>query len=210
LAPTRNLPPQQKVFSPVSESTPSKLDALRASLQTHKTYWIGGGSAVAVVAVAAGLYLGGVFGPGGRDVCLASLTQARDFGVISPSAELASTTPKSTDVKGRKSCTATAGGETYTLLVDLKTQDAAKKKCKDLKKQNSCVALFSVARNDGMTTYQVREIPPDQTDEALAISEPPAPVSGQPGQTAPQDNGGGLDTETAVDNSASAPQSPQH
>lgn len=203
-------------MSETTPTPPSKIDALRATFQTHKTYWIGGGSAVAVVAIAAGLYFGGVFGLSGRDICMATLTQARDFGVISPSAELASSSAKSTDVKGRKSCTASAGGETYTLLVDLKKEDAAHAKCKDLKKQNSCVALYSVARADGMTTFQVREIPPGETDEALAASDPPPPAAtpGQPGQAAPgqaapQGEQGGLDTETAVDNSASAPRAPQ-
>jgi len=221
LAPANfHVPPvavQQKVISPVSETTPtppSTVDALLATIQTHKTYWIGGGSAVAVVAIAAGLYFGGVFGPSGRDICLATLTQARDFGVISPSAELASISAKSTDVKGRKSCTANAGGETYTLLADIKTEDAAHKKCKDLKKQNSCVALYSVARTDGMTTFQVREIPPGETDEALAANSPPPPPPEQgaaPGQAAPaaQTDSGGLDTDTAVDNTAPAQRAPQ-
>ena len=200
-------------MSETTPTPPSKIDALLATLQTHKPYWIGGGSAVAVVALALGLYFGGVFGPSGRDICMATLTQARDFGVIAPSAELASSSAKSTDVKGRKSCTASAGGETFTLLVDLKTEDAAHKKCKDLKKQNSCVALYSVARADGMTTYQVREIPPGETDEALAASEPPPPARSQaPGQAAPAsatEAAPGMDTETAVDNSAPSPHAPQ-
>ena len=190
---------------------PSKIDAILATVQTHKAYWIGGVAAVAVVVTGAALYFSGVFGPSGRDICFATLTQARDFGVISPSAELASTSAKSTDVKGRKSCTATAGGETFTLLVNLKTEDAAHKKCKDLKKQNTCVALYSVARSDGLTTYQMREIPPGETDEALAASEPPPPAPGQPGQAAATEQGP-LEADTAVDNSAAgtrAPQAPQ-
>ncbi len=200
-------------MSETTPTPPSKVDAILTSVQTRKTYWIGGG-ALAVVAIAAGLYFGGVFGPSGRDICFATLTQARDFGVISPSAELSSTAAKATDVKGRKSCTASAGGETYTLLADLKTEDAAHKKCKDLKKQNSCVALYSVARTDGMTTYQVREIPPGETDEALAANSPPPPPPDQaaaPGQAAPaqQSDGGGLDADTAVDNTAPAQRAPQ-
>ena len=187
---------------------PSKIDAILATVQTHKAYWIGAVAAVAVVVTGAALYFSGVFGPSGRDICFATLTQARDFGVISPSAELASTSAKSTDVKGRKSCTATAGGETFTLLVNLKTEDAAHKKCKDLKKQNSCVALYSVARSDGMTTYQIREIPPGETDEALAASEPPPRAPGQPAQATATEQGP-LEAETAVDNSAPAQQAPQ-
>lgn len=202
----------------MSETTPpSKFDALLATTETHRPYWIGGGAAVAVAATVAALYVTGVFGPGGRDICYATLTQARDFGVLSQSAELASTSAKSTDVKGRKSCTATAGGETFTLLVDIKKEDASHKKCKDFKTQNSCVALYSVARADGLTTYQVREIPPGETDEALAANEPPPPAQA-PGQTAPTDTApagaapaapGGMDTDTAVDNSAPSPHAPQ-
>lgn len=206
-----NLPVQQKVFRPVSDSTPtppSKLGTLLATAKTNKLVWAGGG-VVVIAAVAAGLYFGGVFGPSGRDICMASLQQAKDYGVISPSADLASSSAKSTDVKNRKSCAASSGGETFTLLADVKTEDAAHKPCKDFKKQNSCVALYSVARTDGMTTYQVREIPPGETDEALAANAP-APDQTAPGQAAPADGqqGGGLDTDTAVDNSASGQQAP--
>ena len=194
--------------------TSSKLDALLATAKTRKWYWIGGGSVVVAAAVAAGLYFGGVFGFSGRDICTATLQQAKDFGVISPSAELASLSAKSAEgAKNRKSCAAKAGEDAYTLLADLKREDAAHKKCTDLKKQNSCVALYSVTRSDGMTSYQVREIPPGETDEALAANEkqqpqqasdPNAPA-GAPAETqAP----GGLDTETAVDNGA-AQQAPQ-
>jgi len=195
----------------VSESTPtppSKLDTLLATAKTNKLVWAGGG-VIVVAAVAAGLYFGGVFGPSGRDICMASLQQAKDYGVISPSADLASTSAKSTDVKNRKSCSASASGETFTLLTDIKTEDSAHKPCKDFKKQNSCVALYSVARTDGMTTYQVRNIPPGETDEALAANAPP-PDQAAPGQAAPADGqqSGGLDTETAVDNSAPGQQGP--
>lgn len=202
-----NLPVQQKVFRPVSDSTPaptSKLDTLLATAKTNKLVWAGGG-VVVVAALAAGLYFGGVFGPSGRDICMASLQQAKDYGVISPTADLASSSAKSTDVKNRKSCAASAGGETFTLLTDIKTEDSAHKPCKDFKKQNSCVALYSVARTDGMTTYQVREIPPGETDEAVAANAP-APDQAAPGQAAPAEGQqGGVDTETAVDNSASGP-----
>lgn len=203
---------QQKVFRPVSEATPtppSKSAAFLATFSTHKWYWVGGGSVVVVAAVAAGLYFGGVFGFSGRDICMASLQQAKDFGVISPNAELANFDAKSVDgAKGRKSCAAKAGDDTYTLLVDLKKEDGDKKPCKDLKKQNSCVALYSVARTDGMTTYQVREIPPGETDEALAANDgqQQAAAPGAAAPDAPADSQqGGLDTETAVDNSQQAP-----
>ncbi|GAA0525406.1 hypothetical protein FHS83_001933 [Rhizomicrobium palustre] len=196
----------------MSDATPpAKSASLIDTLKSDKRVWVGGG-VVAVAAVAAGLYFGGVFGPSSHDICYATLKQAKDYGVISPSAEL-SGSAKSTDVKNRKSCGATAGGDTYTLLADVKKEDSEHKKCRDLKKQNSCVALYSVARADGMTTYQVREIPPGETDEALAATEGQqqqqqagAPsVSGAPatGQAAQQPGEGTMDTETAVDNSGS-------
>jgi hypothetical protein len=191
---------QQKVSS-VSDITPAPTSKFSALL-SNKLVWVGGG-AVAVAAVAAGLYFGGVFGFSGRDICTATLTQAKDFGVISPEAVLSGLTAKSTDVKGRKSCGAAVGSDSFTLLVDVKKEDAEKKPCKDLKKQNSCVALYSVVRTDGMTTYQVREIPPGETDEALAANQPAQPQAADPGQSpAPADQSqGGLDADTAVDNS---------
>jgi hypothetical protein len=199
----------------VSETTPSptsKFGAILATTKTHKWYWIGGGSVVVVAAVAAGLYFGGVFGFSGRDICMATLSQAKDFGVISPGAELSGFSAKSTDVKGRRSCTAKVGDDIFTLLTDLKSEDSSKKPCKDLKKQNSCVALYSVARSDGVTTYQVRAIPPDETDEALAARDAQSaanqPQGGAMGAPAEGQQGGGLDTETAVDNSASNQQAP--
>lgn len=198
---------QQKVSS-VSEQSPAPTSTFNALL-SNKLVWAGGG-VVAVAAIGAGLYFGGVFGFSGRDICLATLTQAKDFGVIAQDASLASDSAKSTDKKGRKACTAAAGSDTYTLLVDLKKEDKDNKRCKDLKKQNSCVALYSVARADGMTSYQVREIPPGESDEAVAANEP-KPQAQQPADGSVPVDGqtSALDADTAVDNSASMHQGQQ-
>ena len=173
------------------------LDTILATTKTHKWYWIGGGSAAAVAIAAAVVVFGGFLGPGGKQICTASLTLAKDYGVISPTASLASNSAKSTDVEKRRQCTARDGEETFNLLVDLKTEDAQHKTCRDLDKQSGCVALYRVARSDGMTTYQVHEIPPDETDEAIAAREggPKLPAA------AGASDAGGMDTDTAVDNS---------
>jgi len=194
-----------------SAATGGGLSAVLTSVKTQPWYWIGGGAVV--VAIAAVLVFGNVFGPSGRAVCTATLNQARDFGVLSPSAVLASNSAKSTDVKNRKSCTAKVGEDTYTLTADIKSEDAEHKKCKDYVKQGSCVQLYSVARSDGMTTYQVREIPPGETDEALAnegvlpTPQAVAPNAAAPGGV-PAGAQGGIDTETAVDNSGGSMQGP--
>lgn len=185
-------------MSEATPTPPSKFASLLEVAKTNKLVWAGAG-VLAVVAIGAGLYFGGVFGFSGRDICTATLKQAKDFGVISPSAELASFSAKSAEGgKGRKSCSAKSGDDLFTLLADLKKEDQDKKPCKDLKKQNSCVALYSVARADGMTTYQVREIPPNETDEALAAQQPPQAAPGAPG--ADGQAGSPLEAETAVDN----------
>ncbi len=188
--------------------SPKGLSAIVAFAKAKPGTWIGG--AVVVVGVVAFVVLGGMFGPSGKAICTASLDQARAFGVISPSAVLDSSSAKSTDVKNRKSCVAKAGDDSFTLVADIKSEDAAHRKCRDYVKQSGCIALYSVARSDGMTTYQVREIPPGETDEALAnegvLGTPPAPNPAQQNGAAPNavpagDQGAGLDTETAVDNS---------
>ncbi len=180
--------------------------ALLATRQTHPKQWMIGGGVAAVVVIGAVVWFGGFLGPSSRDICLASLNQAKDFGVISPSATLASSSAKTTDVKNRRQCTAQVDGDTFTILTDLKSEDAEHKKCTDIKKQKSCVAIYSVARSDGMTTYQVREIPPDETDEALAAETPPPAAPGATPAEAPADSSG-LDGETAVDNSSAPAQS---
>lgn len=184
------------------------------SLKRNTFAWIGG--VVVLAGVAAFVVFGGLLGPSGKMVCTATLNQARDFGAIAPSAVLDSTSAKSTDVKNRKSCTAKVGEDSYTLTVDLKNEDTEHKRCRDYVKQSGCVALYSVARSDGVTTYQVREIPPNETDEALAkegaLGIPPGQQNGAAQNAAAPDEAaqntvpgadqgaGGGETETSVEN----------
>jgi len=203
---------EPEAVTPSAGGFQATIQAILATTQTHKWYWAGGGGGALVVAVLAVLFFTGVFGPSGRAICTSTLTQAKDFGVISPSATLASSSAKSTDVKNRRQCTAQVGDDTYVLQVDIQAEDTAHKKCTDFTKQTDCVKLYSVARSDGMTTYQVRAIPPDETDEALLGQAPGAapPGSPPPGAAAPDSGAaepGGLDSQTAVDNGGVA-QSP--
>ncbi|MDE2183868.1 MAG: hypothetical protein KGJ78_12690 [Alphaproteobacteria bacterium] len=178
------------------------LAAVQASFKTHQWYWVGGGGGAVVVAILAVLVFGGVFGPSGRAICEATLSQAKDFGVIPPDATLSSTRAKSTDVDGRRQCTASSAGTTYNLLVDVKKADGDNKKCKDFKKQAGCLGLYSVATADGMSTYQVKQVPDDDQDAAL----PPDQAAGG-GQGATADPNA-LDTTTATDNSGVMPSAP--
>ncbi len=182
------------------------LYGIRSVIAAHPRYWMAGGGVFVAAVAAAVVVFGGFLGPSGKQICTASLNLARDYGVISPSATLASDTAKSTDVDGRRSCTAQADGETFTLLADLKKKDAKKKPCKNFEKQDGCVALWSVARSDGMTTYQVRTIPPDQTDEALAAKNPPA-AQDTSADGSDQD-ASGFGAATAVDNSSTIQTAP--
>jgi hypothetical protein len=184
----------------VPESIAKFIATLQASFKTHTWWWAGGGGGVVVAAVLAVLVFGGVFGPSGRAVCTATLEQARDFGVLPFNASLSSTSAKSTDVDGRKQCTAQADGQTYIMTVDVKKKDADNKACKDFKKQHDCLALFSVANAQGMMTYQYRQ-PPDDEDASVPV---PQQQAASPGATDP----GAIDTETATDNSAAPAAAP--
>ena len=201
----------QPVHGAAAGPAPKGVAAVVRSLKTKPGYWIGG---VLVLAGAAFVVFGGI-GPSGKTVCTASLNQARAFGVIPPSAALDSNNAKSVDGKNRKSCVARVGDDTYTLVADIKSLDNEHKACRDYLKQNGCVALYSVARSDGMTTYQVRQIPPNDTDEALAkqglLGLPPAGTRTTPGSESAAgagDQPGGLDSDTAVDNSGSMQNAP--
>jgi hypothetical protein len=176
-----------------------------ASIRTHKWWWAGGGGAFLAAVIAAIVVFGGFLGPSGKTVCTVGLQLAKDYGVISPSAELASTSAESTDVADRKQCSVQVGGDAYVVQADIKSEDSEHKSCRDYVKQSGCIMLYSVARTDGLTTYQVREIPPDETDEAIEAAEKQAAESGgaAPGGQAPgvaETDSGLIDTETAVDN----------
>jgi hypothetical protein len=176
------------------------MDSILATTQTHKWWWVGGAGGLVAVALIAIVVFGGFLGPSGKAICTATLKQAQDFGVLSPGATLASSSAKSTNVEGRRSCTAQSGDDTYTLQVDVKNEDTEHKKCKDFDKQSDCLKLYSVARTDGMTTYQVREIPPDQTDEAILAGEgqnAPAPPAGS---NSGASESSGFEAPTSVDN----------
>jgi len=162
-------------------------------LKAYRPYFIGGG---VVLALAALMVFGGLLGPSGKTICTATLNQAKDFGVISPSATLASDDAESTGVKNRKACTAMVGTDTYKLVTDVKKVDDTKKACRDFLKQEGCVALYSAARSDGLMTYQVREIPPGETDAALAASG----LLGVPQQPAPAAEAPASEDASAVDN----------
>ena len=195
----------QQVEAPPVSGFRGAIQAILATTKTHRMWWAGGAGGVVVVALAAIVAFGGFFGPSGKLICTATLNQAHEYGVIAPEATLASNSAESTDVTDRRKCTAQVGNDTYVLLANLQAEDVEHKKCKDFDKQASCIKLYSVARSDGMTTYQVREIPPDQTDEALLATEgkaPAPPPAAGASQAAPDQSG--FDTETAVDNSAGA------
>lgn len=133
-----------------------------ATTKTHKWWWAGGGGAAAVAIVATVVVFGGFFGPSGKAICTVALEHAREYGVIPSSAKLSSNDAKSTDVKNRKLCTAEADGNTYNIAADVETD--AEKNCKDITKNKDCVALYSVERADGLSTYQLRQVPDDDTD----------------------------------------------
>jgi hypothetical protein len=195
------------VHGALAGPAPTGLAAVVRSIKTKPFVW---GGSVLAVAAAAFVVFGGMMGPSGEIVCTATLKQARDFGVISPSATLDSNDAASTDVGNRKSCVARVGNDTYTMVADIKKVDNAHKACRDYTKQAGCIALYSVARSDGMTTYQVRPIDPNDTDEALAkrglLGLPPGGARANSGNEAAAD--GGLETETAVDNSAGMQSAP--
>ncbi|HEY0282332.1 MAG TPA: hypothetical protein VGC27_06895 [Rhizomicrobium sp.] len=148
------------------------LAAVQASVKTHKGWWAGGGGAAAVAIAAVVILFGGFLGPSGKDICTVALEHAREYGVLPGSATLASTTAKSTDERNRRLCTAKVGDDIYNITADVIRTDTADLKCKskDVTKNKNCIALYSVAREDGLTTYQVRQVPDDDADvPAVAV-----------------------------------------
>ena len=143
------------------------LAAILASMKTRKWWWAGGGGAALVAIAAAVVVFGGFFGPSGKAICTVAVEHARDYGIIPPSAVVSNAGGKSTDVKNRRLCTASANGNSYNILADLVTGDTTEVKCKNIKditKSKDCIALYSVERSDGLSMYQVRQVPDDDTD----------------------------------------------
>lgn len=156
------------------------LDALLASFKTHKWWWAGGGGvAVVAIAAAAVFMYGGILGPDGGGICKVALEHARDYGVVPGDATLSSSSAKKTDTADRWLCTALADENTFNLTVDVT--------CKDPKNKD-CVSLYNVARSDGMTTYQVRQVPDDDSDAAIDMGSQAADAG---------DTQNGADTQSA-------------
>ena len=173
------------------ETIAKLLASLQASVQTHKGWWAGGGGAAIIVIVAAVVVFGGFFGPSGKAICTVALEHARDYGVVPNTVTLANTDAKRTDVENRRQCTAQSGSDNYTMTVDLT--------CKDMKNKD-CVVLYSVAREDGLTTYQVRQVPDDEADAAVVPDN---------GQAAAAD-GAQNSSDTTTDNSDIQPATGTH
>jgi hypothetical protein len=166
-------------------ATASKLLAtIMASMKTHKWWWAGGGGAAAMAVAAAVIVFGGFLGPNGKAICTVALANARDYGVIPSTATLANSEAKSTDVGNRRLCTAQAGGNDYNLTVDVT--------CKDLKNKD-CIALYSVERADGLSTYQLRQVPNDDQDAAIPADAGNA--DGGEAQNAGDAQGTGVDSD---------------
>lgn len=163
---------------------------LKSSIKSHKWIWIGGAVVVVAAAAVATLWLSGVFGPSGRAVCKISVERARDYGTLPPGAQPEGST-KSTDVSGRKSCIAKADGDTYTVTVDIK--------CKDLKNAD-CLPIYSVERDDGMSFYQVRQIPNDGDDGEASGTADAGPSPEENGAATAPDGSMVIDTDVAPDN----------
>lgn len=181
----------------------SKLSAaILASMQTRKWWWAGGGGAALVAIAAAVVVFGGFFGPSGKAICTVALQDARDYGVVPNTAALANSDAKSTDVENRRLCTAVAGGDTYNITADVATGDTADLKCKDITKNPDCVTLYSVQRTDGLTTYQVRQVPDDDTDAAVAPDNGQAAADDDAQNSDGTQNAGGA---AAADDSEVAP-----
>lgn len=148
--------------------------AALVSLKTHRWWWAGGGGAVLVVVAAVLVVVyGGFFGPSGKAICSAALTDARDYGVVPPDAALVSNEAKKTDLDNRRVCTAQSGNDQYLLTIDVTCDKVS---------DRACHSLYAVAHADGLSTYQVRSVPDDQT--AAEASEIPPVDNGQPAQSA--------------------------
>jgi hypothetical protein len=172
---------------------------IKASIKAHKWIWAASSAAVLVGIVAAILYFTGVFGPSGRAVCKVTVDRAKAYGTLSPSAEQDGSA-KSTNIAGRKTCLATDGADKYVITVEIK--------CKDLK-NDDCLPIYSVEREDGLSLYQVRAVPND-LEEADSASIPPPPNQGTSEATGGSDGGSAdvTDVEVAHPGAASTADGP--
>jgi hypothetical protein len=78
-------------------------------------------------------------------LCTASLTHAKEFGIVPNYGKLSGPGLQLTNVKGRYACTAATSVAQYTLLTDLV--------CRDLRDRR-CTALYSVVQQDGTVLYR--------------------------------------------------------
>ncbi len=172
------------------EAISKLLETIVASTKTHKWWWAGGGGATLVAVVVLVVVFGGFFGPSGKAICTPMLEQARAYGVVPPSASLASSEAKKDDkISGRRLCTAQAGDDKFILSVDLS--------CNDLKKPD-CLSLYAVERGDGLSTYQKRK---EETDQGMASMAPP------PAEQAAPDNAA-VPSPDAIPSSSDTTQAP--
>lgn len=191
--------PVRETISRLLAATSELLTAILATTKTHKWWWAGGGGAAVVAIAAAVIVFGGFFGPSGKAICTVALEHARDYGVVPNTATLANTDAKGTDVANRKLCTAKADGNDYNLTVDVT--------CKDMKNKD-CVALYSVQRTDGLTTYQVRQVPDDDADAAVEAGSGQAADAGNAQSAGDGQSAGGA--PSAADNSDIQPATGAH
>jgi hypothetical protein len=178
----------------VPEAISNLFAAILQSTKTHKWWWAGGGGAALVAIAAVVVVFGGFFGPSGKAICTATLTRARDYGVVPMTASLLNNKAASTEVKGRRICVAQADNDQYNMAVDVKC---------DKLKNKECISLYSVERADGLSIYQVRiESDAEKAAEAAGQSAgnaiPPTDTSGN-----------SMDADTAVDNGGASTSTPQ-
>lgn len=114
-----------------------------------------GGVAVVVIAVGVGGYFLGTRHPDApktaeqaaadRGVCEATLDRVRNFGILLPTAKLASDDATKTDTDKRVTCSATSDGTSYTIAVDVLCDNMGDEKC---------LQLFKVTDSTGKTLFQ--------------------------------------------------------
>jgi len=156
--------------------------ALKASVRAYTWYWAGG-AAVVVAGVAALLIFGNLFGPSGRTVCQIARYQTVVFGVLPGDATLEGS-GKAAKVAGRRECTLTSGGETYIAttemtcrnvdieLAEIKSFETKKPLPKEFAQVDKrCFSLYAVERSDGLTIYQKRAVPDDETPAPQPVEQ---------------------------------------